>query len=137
MDEVKPVARVPTVNIGSRVNREVHARFRERPKVRFLRATRQSRQTNTPDEFAACPLYLQLRLYRWTATNRREVPQPAVSRCSNPECYSITSSARASSVGGNSIPSALAALRLSTNRNLVGRCTGRSAGIAPFKICPV
>ena len=34
----------------------------------------QSRQTNTPDEFAACPLYLQLRLYRWTATNRREVP---------------------------------------------------------------
>jgi hypothetical protein len=36
----------------------------------------QSRQTNTPDEFAACPLYLQLRLYRWTATNRREVPLP-------------------------------------------------------------
>ena len=35
--------------------------------------------------------------------------------------HSITSSARASSVGGNSIPSALAALRLSTNRNLVGR----------------
>ncbi len=36
MDEVKPAARVPTVNIGSRVNREVHARFWERPEVRFL-----------------------------------------------------------------------------------------------------
>src|SRR6478672_7747863 len=42
----------------------------------------QSRQTNTPDEFAACPLYLQLRLYRWTATNRREVPIAAFSRAS-------------------------------------------------------
>ena len=30
-------------NIGSRVNREVHARFWERPGVKFLRATRQSR----------------------------------------------------------------------------------------------
>jgi len=27
-------------NIGSRVNREVHARFWERPEVKFLRATR-------------------------------------------------------------------------------------------------
>jgi hypothetical protein len=30
-------------NIGSRVNREVHARFWERPEVKFLRATRQFR----------------------------------------------------------------------------------------------
>src|SRR5450631_4895455 len=30
-------------NIGSRMNREVHARFWERPEVRFLRATRQGR----------------------------------------------------------------------------------------------
>ena len=30
-------------NIGSRVNREVHARFWERAEVRFLRATRHSR----------------------------------------------------------------------------------------------
>ena len=29
-------------NIGSRVNREVHARFWERAEVRFLRATRHS-----------------------------------------------------------------------------------------------
>ena len=30
-------------NIGSRVSREVHARFWERAEVKFLRATRQSR----------------------------------------------------------------------------------------------
>src|SRR5207245_7064447 len=42
--------------------------------------------------------------------------------------HSITSSARASSVGGTSRPSALAALRLITSSYLVGACTGRSAG---------
>src|ERR1039458_4167498 len=31
-------------NIGSRVNREVHARFWERAEVKFLRATRHSRR---------------------------------------------------------------------------------------------
>jgi hypothetical protein len=48
--------------------------------------------------------------------------------------YSITSSARASSDGGTSRPSALAVLRLITSSNLVGCSTGRSAGFVPFKI---
>src|SRR6266516_2650328 len=48
--------------------------------------------------------------------------------------HSITSSARASSIGGTSRPSALAVLRLITNSNLVGCSTGRSAGLAPLKI---
>src|SRR5450759_2069024 len=47
---------------------------------------------------------------------------------------SITSSARASSVGGILIPSALAVLRLMTSSNLVGCSTGKSAGLAPFNI---
>src|SRR5215217_8137449 len=42
--------------------------------------------------------------------------------------YSITSSARASSVGGTSRPSALAALRLMTSSYLDACSTGRSAG---------
>src|SRR5262245_7926135 len=42
--------------------------------------------------------------------------------------HSITSSARASRVGGNSRPSAFAVLRLITNSYFVGACTGRSAG---------
>src|SRR6516165_4101452 len=50
--------------------------------------------------------------------------------------HSITSSARASSVGGTVRLSALAVLRLITKSNFVGCSTGRSAGLAPFKIRP-
>ena len=41
VDEAKPFKRRP--NIGSRVTRESHARFWERPEVKFLRATRHQR----------------------------------------------------------------------------------------------
>ena len=44
MDEVSRRLVCQRSNIGSRVNREVHARFWERPGVRFLRATRQTRK---------------------------------------------------------------------------------------------
>src|SRR5262249_34981940 len=47
--------------------------------------------------------------------------------------FSITSSARAISVGGTVRPSALAVLRLITSSYLVGACTGMSAGFSPFK----
>src|SRR6516164_5613878 len=46
----------------------------------------------------------------------------------------MTSSARASSIGGRSRPIAFAACRLMTSSNLVDCMTGRSAGLAPFKI---
>jgi len=48
--------------------------------------------------------------------------------------HSITSSARASTVGGISSPSALAVLRLMTSSYLVGACTGRSAGFSPLRM---
>src|SRR5215813_6450684 len=48
--------------------------------------------------------------------------------------HSITSSARASSVGGTSSPSALAVLRLITSSYLVGACTGRSAGFSSLRM---
>src|SRR5262249_26771446 len=51
--------------------------------------------------------------------------------------HSITSSARASSVGGTSTPSARAVGRLMTNSNLLDCTTGRSAGLAPLRILPV
>jgi hypothetical protein len=47
--------------------------------------------------------------------------------------HSITSSARASIIGGTSRPSALAVLRLITSSYLVGACTGRSAGLLTFE----
>ena len=48
--------------------------------------------------------------------------------------HSITSSARASSVGGTSMPSALAVRRLIRNSNFVGPSTGIKLGFAPFSI---
>jgi hypothetical protein len=48
--------------------------------------------------------------------------------------HSITSSARASSDGGTSRPSALAVLRLITSWYLVGVCTGRSPGFSPLRM---
>ena len=58
---------------------------------------------------------------------RTHAPQPT-------ESYSITSSARASSVGGTVKPSALAVLRLIASSYLVGACTGRSAGFSPLRM---
>ncbi len=51
--------------------------------------------------------------------------------------YSITSSARASSVGGTVMPSSLAVCKLRTSSNFVGCMTGRLAGFSPFRIWPV
>src|SRR5262249_12047587 len=68
---------------------------------------------------------------------RRERPcrrRAAEQRDELPPLHSITSSARASSVGGTVRPSAVAAFALRTNSNFVGCCTGRSAGLAPFKM---
>jgi hypothetical protein len=48
--------------------------------------------------------------------------------------YSITSSARPSSAGGISRPSAFAVVRLMTRSNFVGCSTGISAGFAPRRI---
>src|SRR5262249_40669063 len=51
--------------------------------------------------------------------------------------HSITSSARASSVAGTSIPSALAVLRLMTSSKRIGCTTGSSAGLTPLRILPM
>jgi hypothetical protein len=48
--------------------------------------------------------------------------------------YSITSSARPSSVDGTTCPSSFAALRLMTNSNFVGCSTGISPGFVPRRI---
>src|SRR5262249_37667863 len=67
---------------------------------------------------------------------RRQRPRrrAAEKRNERAALHSITSSARASSVGGTSRPSALAVTRLTTRSNLVGCSTGMSAGFAPRRI---
>src|SRR5262245_50149079 len=67
---------------------------------------------------------------------RRERPRgrAAEERNELAPLHSITSSARASSVGGTSIPNAFAVLRLMTRSCFTGACTGRSAGFSPLRI---
>jgi hypothetical protein len=50
--------------------------------------------------------------------------------------HSITSSARASSVGGTVRPSILAVSALMTSSNLLACTTGKSAGLAPLRMRP-
>jgi hypothetical protein len=50
---------------------------------------------------------------------------------------SITSSARASSVGGTVRPSTLAVWWLMTSSNLLDCTTGKSTGLAPLRMRPV
>src|SRR5262249_20416131 len=50
--------------------------------------------------------------------------------------HSITSSARASRVGGMVRPSVFAVLVLITRSNTVGSWIGRSDGLAPLRTCP-
>src|SRR6266478_3918410 len=54
-----------------------------------------------------------------------------------PPLHSITSSARASSVGGTSRPRTLAVCKLMMSSNLVARRIGRSAGFSPLRMRPV
>ena len=74
---------------------------------------------------------------RWTSALVRGAdiaPCPKSAKSGSGGTHSITSSARARSAWGTSRPSALAVFKLMTNSNLVGACTGRSPGLAPFKI---
>ena len=91
----------------------------------------------------------ELALRRWPSSQVADAPHPlgllrprgerpsgssADKRDEVASLHSITSSARASSVGGTSRPSALAVLRLIASSYLVGACTGKSAGFSPFRI---
>jgi hypothetical protein len=50
--------------------------------------------------------------------------------------HSITSSARASTVGGTSNPSIIAVAKLMTSSNLLACTTGKSADLAPLRMRP-
>src|SRR5262245_21825116 len=75
----------------------------------------------------------QRRLLR-ARSERPRSGRTAEQRDESAALHSITSSARASTVGGMSRPRALAVLRLMTVSYLVGACTGRSAGFSPLRM---
>jgi hypothetical protein len=130
--------RQPSCGGTSRMTRECQVRICEGLGVKFPGPTRHKPRRQLGPGASLCPQYLQSRRNFVHRSERRQVPKAAVSRCSKRTCaqcgYSITSSARASSVGGTSRPSALAILRLMTSTNLTGAWTGSSLGLAPFII---
>src|SRR5262249_19357320 len=109
--------------------------WRERRHLRLLQTALPSARIGT-DRLAAmrCPTRPAARqrprpdaeiAFGWEVSSR-SLPLAAL--------HSITSSARASSVGGTVRPSAIAVIRLITSSNLVGCSTGRSAGLVPRRI---
>ena len=78
------------------------------------------------------------RLRAWpvcaAAAHRSAERQCQVSAKSGHRAYSITSSAVASSDCGMVRPISFAVLRLITSSNLVGACTGMSAGFSPLRM---
>src|SRR5262245_6756653 len=81
-------------------------------------------------EHAYAPYPLALLRARRERPSRRAAKQR--DELASPD-HSITSSARASSVGGTSMSSAFAVLRFSTSSNLVACSTGRSPGLIPCR----
>jgi len=64
----------------------------------------------------------------------RFVPKSRHMQCSKKPCYSITSSARESTVPGMVRPSALAVFKFTVSSYLVAACTGSSAGFSPLSM---
>src|SRR5262249_21241149 len=96
--------------------------------VVLLQAQRKERDARTGVGRAGVLRTRRERPRRRAAKQRDEIAPPN---------HSITSSARASSVGGTSRPSALAVLRLIISSTFVACCTGKSAGFSPLRIGPV
>ena len=83
-----------------------------------------SRQSESP---SGCPLYARKR------TSESRTVMSALGQEATSPAYSITSLAVASSVGGISIPSDLAVLRLMNRLNFVGCSKGISPGAVPSR----
>src|SRR5262245_50332158 len=94
----------------------------------IMRCIAQARQHDADaiDASGFLPLSDERPRSRRAAEQRDELASP----------HSITSSARASMVGGMMMPSSFAVLRLMTNSNFTACWTGRSDGFAPFRIFP-
>jgi hypothetical protein len=96
-------------------------------------------QTRTSERFRFMSAQVPQAEIQATQYDVAVVPKPDVSRCgiqSKGARYSITSLARASSVGGTLRPRARAVGRFIANTNLADCTTGKSAGFSPLMIRP-
>src|SRR3954463_5962397 len=85
------------------------------------------------EEYADAPHALGLLRVRGERIRRRRCGTGR-KRDELPPLHSITSSARASREGDTVRPRVFAVFKLTTSSNLVGACTGRSAGFSPFRM---
>src|SRR5262249_36111674 len=117
---------------------EPPVRIRGTPKLGVCPGQKLVSHRHTHDRSGSQPVRLSRAiLFCFTPGIGRRRPRvilPGWAKSRNPRPYSINSSARASSDCGTVKPTALAVLRLITSLNLVGCWTGRSAGLAPFRI---
>ena len=119
-----------------RASLRVIARPRPVPPNRW--AVVASAGVNSSKSFACCPGVIPMPVSETDSSiQARPSARPRLDLAILGETpHSITSSARASSDGGISRPSARTVLRLITSSNLVDCITGRSAGLAPLRIRP-
>jgi hypothetical protein len=98
--------------------------FFKAPKLWFVGLTAVVKETDLRD----------LRVWLRLNDKRRHEEAQHQQSAERAHLHRITSSAWNSSVGGMVSPIALAVLRLMISSNFVGCSTGRSAGLAPFRI---
>ncbi len=131
--------RLPGAMDGIDLAWEAKARWPHLPIISYLGTSTRSRQRHASLGHSHAQAVAAT---QGTDRRRRSDSVCGIDRAANVICtaeelrrvHSITSSARASSVGGTSRPSALAVLRLITSSYLVGACTGRSAGFSPLRM---
>src|SRR5262249_54759451 len=115
------------------------ARVRQVPLVDIESASWGHRQSNAraaPDRLAPSRNATRPGARQRTLPDAENCGGEVSFRTSLPSHHSITSSARASSVGGNSRPRVLAVWALMTSSNFDVCTTGRSAGLAPLRMRP-
>src|SRR6516165_11388990 len=123
-DWIRPLAQAPirrcTRGAALSASRHTHHSTRNTGRERLKRI-----------EDHLCPGRARREGHRAAAVNGR-----AMSAWSLCDCYSITSSARASSVGGSVMPRTLAVIRLMISSTFTACWTGRSAGLSPLRMRP-
>ena len=82
------------------------------------------------EDHAVCACYAALRMQE---SSQEPIAQRSGARPGRP-AYSMNRSTRSWTVGGIVTPRARAVLAFTTSSNRVGCSTGRSAGLAPFRI---
>ena len=146
MSAPRPKSRAPVVVAASLRGRKIAIRLDESASAAMTNPSSPVGQS-APNAFTASGIpYKQAHRPRRIGLPSRSARRPGTARCRNcrrgsfilssPSHHSITSSARARSVGGTVRPSAFAVLRFMSNSYFDSYSTGRVPGGVPRRILP-